>query len=615
VVSASRVSALVWRRRRYAGGVGRGAERRGAQHHPHAHGRAHHGLRTHVPEHRHVSALERGAHTGGVTERDRQGGLRAGGAQIHLLLHVEARPGDVTPREQPAPLFGQLVGQALEREQLGLLERNARHVAQAVPGGLRHTHAIGRQHTRQRMEHQRANPQRARHTARVLTARPTEHHQGVVPHVVATCHRHPADGLTHGGRGHFQEALGHACRALLVWTEAQAVTQLHEPSRHPLAPQRERKARVGHAPQEQRHVGERQLGGAGVPIAERARPSARALGPHHQAAPLHPAQRATTCRHGVDVQHGHPQTGPCDAPLVDTLELTREAAHIGAGAAHVEADGLVCAHPASHVRHRDGAPGRPGQHRIPPTKASRLHHVSTALHQLDAAAGQGSLQLRHISPDHRREVRVHRARLGACQEPQRVRHLVGERDPLEADLARQRGHGQLVFRRGGGVEQRHGQRLDPLCAQPLEVAAERMAREAHAARAIGGDTCGELDDALVERLRPHDVELEQLGAGLVTDTQQVPEALRDDQRSARPTALQQGVGGQRGAHAHVTGRNGRARGELQQLADDVERRTVRGQLLRNAERAAVWITRDSVTERAAAVEVDRMETWAHRARD
>src|SRR5262249_53267662 len=68
--------------------------------------------------------------------------------------------------------------------------------------------------------------------------------------------------------------------------------------------------------------------------------------------------------------------------------------------------------------------------------------------------------------------------------------------------------------------------------------------------AVGAHALGNLERALVEHLGLDDMARENLWPRLVADAQRVAEALGDDKERALAGALQERIGGDRGAHLH-----------------------------------------------------------------
>ena len=108
----------------------------------------------------------------------------------------------------------------------------------------------------------------------------------------------------------------------------------------------------------QQHV---RVGGGQRPaaaVACRARVGARAVGPDAQARAVEVQHRATAGRHGVDAHHRRAHAHAGHLGLERPLELARVVAHVGGGAAHVEADDarVPCRYRRAH--HADDAAGR-----------------------------------------------------------------------------------------------------------------------------------------------------------------------------------------------------------------------------------------------------------------
>ena len=88
--------------------------------------------------------------------------------------------------------------------------------------------------------------------------------------------------------------------------------------------------------------------------------------------------------------------------------------------------------------------------------------------------------------------------------------------------------------------------------------------------AVHRDAAGDFSHLRVEHAGEFDVEVEQAGAGLVADAQQIREAVVDQQQCGRTFALQQRVGGDGGAHFDVfdeAWRDGCAVGQAEECGD------------------------------------------------
>jgi hypothetical protein len=120
--------------------------------------------------------------------------------------------------------------------------------------------------------------------------------------------------------------------------------------------------------------------------------------------------------------------------------------------------------------------------------------------------------------------------------------------------------------------------------------------------------CG-LVQQLVQQLGQHDAAVEQARTRLVGDAQRVAEAPRGDEHGAVALALEQRVGGHRGAHLHAfrpLGRDRLAGRQAEQAPDALDRGVgvVLGVVGQQLERAQIALGRaaDDVGEGAAAVD-------------
>ena len=148
------------------------------------------------------------------------------------------------------------------------------------------------------------------------------------------------------------------------------------------------------------------------------------------------------------------------------------------------------------------------------------------------------------------------ARLGAGL--RRQRHA-----ELGADLGQDLADAQLVRGIGVGMDQRHRHRLDVERLQALGDPAHGALVEgkAHGAVHVHALRHREAQLARHQRLRLDDVDVVLVEAALVGDLDDVAEAVGGDQRGARALALDDGVGGKRGAvHQHADVGEGEACG-------------------------------------------------------
>jgi hypothetical protein len=123
---------------------------------------------------------------------------------------------------------------------------------------------------------------------------------------------------------------------------------------------------------------------------------------------------------------------------------------------------------------------------------------------------------------------------------------VADRDLREADVA-----GELRpaarARVAVGVHEHDRDGADAVVEglpQPARARRDRAALD----RAVGAHALVDLDDALVEHLRLDDLRWRRCRPRLIADLERVAEAARDHQQRAVALALEQRVGGDRGAH-------------------------------------------------------------------
>ena len=125
------------------------------------------------------------------------------------------------------------------------------------------------------------------------------------------------------------------------------------------------------------------------------------------------------------------------------------------------------------------------------------------------------------------------------------------RDLGEPGRPRQLRQALLHGRVAPGVDQRDGAGADAVRMGRLERRGGCGLIQRLDLAAVHADAAGHLGDALVQQRRQLHVQVEQAGTGLVADPQQVAEAPVHHQQRALALALQQGIGGDGGAHADL----------------------------------------------------------------
>jgi hypothetical protein len=169
-----------------------------------------------------------------------------------------------------------------------------------------------------------------------------------------------------------------------------------------------------------------------------------------------------------------------------------------------------------------------------------------------------------VSAQERREIGVDRGRLGAREQARLVRDLVRRRDVLEAQLARESPRARAPSRDGSRVDQRDRHRAVSRSRAPRERARVPPRSSGSTTAPSGADAAAHLDAPRSAAAGLADRELEQLGALLGADREQVAEARVGDEQRRHAAPLEQRVGGDGGAqldaHARaVAGQPARSR--------------------------------------------------------
>ena len=602
-----------------------------------------------------VGGLERGAQAGriaAVGQADRQRGVGARVAQVDLSVQAGPLRRHVLTADFGRGLASDLVAGVRQRGQRGIRERyfdlpfaQCPHVGQS--------HPVGGQHAGERMQEHGPHAQRVRDQAGVLSARAPETVEYVFRDVVAALHGNLLDGVGHVCDRDAQKA----GRDLLRRTDrgvrgaGDLAGQRGEFFGHDRGVQPLVGVRAEHRGEE---VGA-QLAEHHVAVGDGQRPPAAVAGrpgigagrlrPHAEAGAVEAQDGAAARGHGVDAQHGRPHAHARDLTLEGTFVRARGRRlgagrfglgrrgsagfgggrrevrgivmrHVGGRTAHVEADDLVEPGHAGGAHHADHAAGRAGQHAVLALEQARVGQPAVRLHEHQrragpVRAGQFAGDSIDVAAQQRRQIRVDDGRVAARDQLHERADAVGDGDLRKADCARQVGHARFVGRMAVAVHERHGHGADTVRVRGVEGAPDAGFVERHDHLPTRADALVHLDDALVEQVRQHDVTREQVGPVLIADAQRVAEAARGHEHGPVAGAFQQRVGGDRGAHLdarHRVGRQGRVRGEAEQVADALYRgvpvafRVGRQQLV--GDEATVRPARHEVGEGAAAVDPD-----------
>ena len=449
----------------------------------------------------------------------------------------------------------------------------------------------------------------------MLAARAPEAVQGVAGHVVAAPHRDRLDGVRHVVDRDPQEPFRHvhwrgsppsaACDVAGQGGElpGDRVAVERFVLVRPEDPRKELRLQLA---EEHVAVGDAQR--TAPPVAGGPRVRSGRLGSHPVARAVERADRASARRHGVDHHHrgahAHPRHHRLERALVGAVVM----GDVGRGPAHVERDDAPVARARRGLRRAHDAAGGAGQDRVLALEEPRVGEAAVRLHEHEPHAL--AELVRHpvdVAAEQRREIRIrHRGVAAADELHQRARPVAGG-DLVKADGAGQLGQRKLVLRMTVAVHEHDGDGPDPVRVRLAQgrFGSGRVERGQHLA--VRRHPAIHLRHALVEHFRERDPQIEQVRPGLVADAERVAEAPVDHQQGPIACALEERVGGDRGAHPDaVDAGDGRIGGGAEKLADalnggvPVVLRIV-GKELAGDERA-VGAAGDDIGERAATVD-------------
>ncbi len=273
---------------------------------------------------------------------------------------------------------------------------------------------------------------------------------------------------------------------------------------------------------------------------------------------------------------------------------------------------MILSKPAwREVSHRaDDAAGRAGQDTVLALELAGIGQSAVRLHEHQAGRAVADLagHLVDIAAQDRREIGVDHRGIAAADQLHQRRDLVADRDLGEADLPGDGLQALLVVGVAVAVHQQDGDCADALVEGLAHVARGRRLVERRQDLAPGVHPLADLDRRGVEQLGQLDAAGKDLRPVLVGDAQGVAKAAGHHQQDPLALALQQGVGGDGGAHLHRRdrGRQRRVVVQPEQAADAghgriaIAFRVVRQQLM--GDQRAVGALADDVGESAAAID-------------
>ena len=164
-----------------------------------------------------------------------------------------------------------------------------------------------------------------------------------------------------------------------------------------------------------------------------------------------------------------------------------------------------------------------------------------------------------IAPEDGREIGVDNGGVAAANQLGQRRDLTADRNLGEACALAGIFDNDLVDGILPGMHQHYGDGIDTIGAGPGKFGFQGFEVNAAHRLAVGHGALIDFDHALVELFGQNDFLGENIRPGLIGDPQCVAEAPGNDQQGAVALALEQRIGGDRGAHLDVADARGRDR--------------------------------------------------------
>ena len=399
---------------------------------------------------RRLEGLRDGLHrqrVGGIArglEGHDQGRVGAGVTHVQPPVHLHRASARPARLQGVACLVRQSVQRRAQRRDVAGGQRQLqRLLAHQVLVGQ--AHAVGRQHAGQRVHQHAVHAQRIGHRAGVLAAGAAKALQRVARHVVAARHADLLDGAGHLLHGDLDEAVRH-----VLGRAAGGLRHLGKAGANHLGIQRlvgvvaKHLGEVRGLQLARHHVGVRQRQRPAAAVAGGPGVGAGAVGPHAKARAVKAQDRAAARGHGVDAHHRRTHAHAGHLGLELALELAGKVAHVGAGAAHVEADDLVLPGNLRGPGHAHDAAGRAGQDRVLALKGMRVGQPARRLHEEQRHARHLRRHLIHIATQDGRQIGIDHGGVAAADELHQRAGLMGAGDLRKAQLLRDAGGGLLM---------------------------------------------------------------------------------------------------------------------------------------------------------------------------
>ena len=517
-----------------------------------------------------VRLLERRLHIRGRAVFDLDRGIRALIFQMQPAQHGAAAWRDLLAGQLAVGLGRQVAQHRFERraQRLGqpLLDRffaQRPHVCQA--------HAISRQYAREGMQIDRLHAQRISHQAGMLAARAAKTAERIVGHVVTALHRDFLDRVGHILDRDLQETIRDLDgRTLVAGRRLHFFGQRGELDAYGVGIQGLVLIGTEHAGKELRlqlaqhdvAVGDGQR--PATPVTGRPRICAGGLRSDAIARAVEDTHRAAARRHRMDSHHRRAHAYARDQGLEGALIFAVVMRHVGRGAAHIEGDQLVETGLPGRTYTADDAAGRTGQDRILALEHGRVGQPAAGLHEHQPYVPNLLGDLVHIAAQDRRQIGVDDRGVAAPDQLDQRAGPVAGGNLRETDFTGDLHHCLLMVGITVAMHQDDGDGAIALVPGRLQRRAGCLVVQRGHHAAVVGHALVDLDDILVEQFGQHHMAVEQAGSRLIADAQRVPETLCDGQQGALALALQERIGGHRGAHLDSLDRVGGDRRVLRQ---------------------------------------------------
>ena len=250
----------------------------------------------------------------------------------------------------------------------------------------------------------------------------------------------------------------------------------------------------------------------------------------------------------MDQQHRRLHAHARDNGLEDTLVAVLVMRDVGRGAPHIEGDHLVEPGLFGRAHRAHNATCRARQDGILSLKQAGPLQAAIRLHELQVHPAERRGDAVDIAAQDRREIGIRDRGVAAPDKFDHWACLVAGRNLGEADLACQLRNPHLVIRHPVAMHQDNGDGPDAVIERRLKARTKPVEIERNQYLVLRIDPFGDLLDTLIQHLRQGDLAVEQPRPRLIGDAELVTEPFGNDKERAVALALEQGVGGDGGAH-------------------------------------------------------------------